>query len=55
MHECPECGRLTEGSVSEGGCRWALCPDCFNDRIEEGRRELAEIEISHSFCIEGVE
>lgn len=29
---CPECGQETIGTISEGGCRWAICQDCY-DRI----------------------
>ena len=31
MHACPRCGRLTNGSMSEGGLRWAICDDCMDD------------------------
>ncbi len=39
---CPDCGKETTGTVSEGGCRWALCPDCYEKLIEAGRQELEE-------------
>jgi len=29
MHECPRCGKLTSGSYSEGGAKWAICEDCM--------------------------
>ena len=32
---CPECGQETTGTISEGGCRWAVCPDCY-DQIMGG-------------------
>lgn len=28
-HDCPRCGRPTYGTLSEGGHRWALCPQCM--------------------------
>jgi len=29
MHKCPNCGKPTEGTYSEGGVLFALCPDCY--------------------------
>lgn len=40
MHNCPECNIQTEGTTSEGGCRWALCPDCYRLIIEQARDQL---------------
>lgn len=28
-YPCPRCNRLTTGSWSEGGLRWAICEDCM--------------------------
>ncbi len=39
-HSCPECGKETTGSHSEGGVRWALCPDCYVKKLEERRDQL---------------
>jgi NAD-dependent SIR2 family protein deacetylase len=36
---CPECGQETTGTISEGGAKWALCPDCFRRLIEEGEAD----------------
>ena len=33
MHKCPDCGKDTNGSWSEGGAKWALCESCM-DRIQ---------------------
>lgn len=30
---CENCGQETEGTCSEGGAKWALCPDCFDREI----------------------
>ena len=29
MHKCPDCGKDTNGTMSEGGLKWAVCDDCF--------------------------
>jgi hypothetical protein len=29
-HACPRCGRMTSGTISEGGLRWAICDDCMD-------------------------
>ena len=55
MHECPECGLMTKGAVSGGGYRSSLCPDCFNEKVEQALREWAVIEITHSFTVKGGE
>lgn len=34
MHMCPRCGRLTAGSYSAGGLKWAICDECMQE--EEG-------------------
>ena len=39
-HNCPECGQFTTGAHSEGGCRWALCPECYRRMIEQQRNQL---------------
>lgn len=28
MKPCPSCGKPTDGTWTEGGLRWDLCPDC---------------------------
>ena len=33
-HECPECGKETEGTFSEGGILWAICEDCMQDELD---------------------
>ena len=44
MHNCPECGKPTEGSWSEGGIKWAVCEDCLEklkqdtDRFEQAEK-----------------
>ena len=42
VHKCPECSNDTTGSTSEGGCRWALCPDCYGRMLEQQRDHLEE-------------
>ena len=39
MHQCPECGKETSGSWSEGGLKWALCEDCMDWKEKQARRE----------------
>jgi len=29
MHKCPNCGKDTEGSFSEGGVHFAICEECY--------------------------
>jgi len=29
MHNCPRCGKNTEGTWSEGGAHWDICGDCM--------------------------
>ena len=36
-HKCPRCGKATFGSVSEGGCYWALCQSCLDEDLTEIR------------------
>jgi hypothetical protein len=36
---CPRCGRETTGAWSEGGIRWAICPECMSDDIRDAVRE----------------
>ncbi len=31
MHECPNCGQMTEGTYDEDGVRWDICEDCFEE------------------------
>ncbi len=45
MHRCPECGKITAGSYSEGGVLWSICEDCMRkkeDEISEIRTKLIE-------------
>jgi len=30
---CPRCGRPTSGTWSEGGAKWALCEECFEEEL----------------------
>jgi hypothetical protein len=39
---CPRCGQPTTGSVSEGGIRWAICPECMSADIRDAIRDEAE-------------
>jgi len=45
---CSQCGRLTSGTWSEGGARWALCEECFEaelralERVCEGEAVTEE-------------
>jgi len=34
-YKCPRCGKLTIGSYSEGGIRWAICEDCMRKLEKE--------------------
>ena len=36
MHKCPNCGKLTEGTYSEGGILFALCSECYQKLYAEG-------------------
>lgn len=31
IHPCPRCGEATEGAVSQGGIRWAICETCMDE------------------------
>jgi hypothetical protein len=39
MHECPRCGKLTDGAWSEGGLKWAICDDCMRNEREQFNRD----------------
>ena len=32
QHGCPSCGKLTAGSPTEEGFRWAICDDCLSEQ-----------------------
>ncbi len=40
VHSCPECGQETTGAHSEGGVRWAVCPDCYGRMLGQQRDQL---------------
>jgi hypothetical protein len=40
-HQCPRCGRLTEGSTSDDGTYWPICKDCM-DAERKARAGLAD-------------
>jgi len=42
QHECPQCGKLTHGSYSEGGIKWSLCEDCLINSIESAKIEAEQ-------------
>lgn len=43
MMKCEECGAQSTGTWSEGGAKWALCPDCYERRMcGERDRPVAE-------------
>ena len=35
MHECPNCGQMTEGAFDEDGARWDVCEDCLQESYYE--------------------
>lgn len=39
---CPRCGAPTDGSWSEGGAKWALCPECLAAPAHPAARERDE-------------
>ena len=41
-HKCPQCGRPTFGTYSEGGTKWAVCEDCMQPSFGEAKREEAK-------------
>ena len=41
-HECPKCGKETEGTFSEGGILWAICEDCMQKEDELDAQEVYE-------------
>lgn len=50
MHECPGCGKMTDGSWSEGGLKWDICGDCMSkERIRQDGCSLKKDE-SVVFC-----
>lgn len=40
MNYCPDCGVLTDGTISEGSATWALCPYCMAIMIAEAKKEI---------------
>ena len=42
-NKCPECGKDTNGSYSEGGIHFAVCEDCYNKifrvKVKKGEKE----------------
>jgi len=34
MHNCPICGELTAGTVSEGGVLFSVCEECYKGRYQ---------------------
>jgi NMD protein affecting ribosome stability and mRNA decay len=46
MHNCPICGKPTEGALSESGLRWAICDDCMEvERIIFSSRPIIDLDI----------
>lgn len=39
MHECPNCGQMTNGSYDEDGVRWDICEDCLQELNYENDQE----------------
>ena len=52
MHDCPRCGKQTEGSISLGGITWAICEDCMNKEQEELREERERFDEEYERCLE---
>jgi hypothetical protein len=46
MHNCPICGKLTEGTFSESGVRWMICDDCMEvERIIFSSKPIIDLDI----------
>jgi hypothetical protein len=46
MHNCPICGKLTEGAFSESGIRWAICDDCMDaERLVFSSQPIIDVDI----------
>ena len=44
MHNCPICGELTAGTISEGGVHFSVCDECYQGRYQENEQERREDE-----------
>ena len=42
IHQCPKCGKETEGAFSEGGILWAICEGCMQKEDELDAQEVYE-------------
>jgi hypothetical protein len=41
MHNCPNCGKLTDGAWSDSGIQWAICDECTrNARSDVDGKQL---------------
>jgi rRNA maturation protein Nop10 len=46
MHNCPICGKPTEGAFSESGVRWMICDDCMEvERSIFGSQPTSDLDI----------
>ena len=44
VHNCPICGELTAGTVSEGGVLFSVCEECYQGRYQEREEERRDYE-----------
>ena len=42
MHECPNCGQMTNGSYDEDGVRWDICEDCLQELNYETDQDYSD-------------
>ena len=42
MHECPNCGQMTEGAFDEDDVRWDVCEDCLQDSYYESGSDYTD-------------
>jgi len=46
VHNCPLCGELTAGTISEGGIHFSVCEECYEGRYQGKEEEGKNSSIS---------
>ena len=50
MHNCPNCGKPTEGALSGGGVNFAICERCYEKAYKE---QIRNESIHRSMGVDG--
>ena len=52
MHDCPRCGKKTDGEWSEGGLKWGICEDCMETerRMAQDNYRSTDDRLSNGLC-----